>query len=150
VLSNLRNLRDSSRSFFDKSLFTKSGDLWKIPGGYALRESQNIVEVLKNENVMETFSSKKNATAWCILRNNGRSDDAILLRHHDSKISFLQTNIIMNERAFELADDAEYRNIIEAKLSNDYQKLNYSKKQVDKFINLAKYFQRRGFEYEAF
>lgn len=115
-----------------------------------MRESQNNVEVLKNENVMEIFSCKKNATAWCILRNNGKSDDAILLRHHDSKIFFLQTSIIMNERAYELAEDDEYRNIIEAKLSNDYQKLNYSKKQVDKFINLAKYFQRRGFEYEAF
>ena len=150
VIYNLKNLRDDSCRFFSQVLFLKDGDSWKLPGNYQMRRGFCGIDILKDDEYVDTFSNKKIATSWCILNANNKKDQSRLLRYHDNRKYFLENNIIINKKQLKSADNHEDRDIIQARISDDYQKLNVSKKQIDKMINLAKYFQIRGFEHEAF
>ncbi len=150
VITNLKQLRDSSRSFFDQKLFTKNGDFWELPGKFKLRNSEHGVNVYKMNEYVDTFSNKRSATAWCILVYNQKREESRLLKHYDSKKTLLENNILVDKKRFSQCDSQDDKDIVSARLSDDYQKLNSSIKQIDKLINLAKYFQTRGFEHEAF
>lgn len=150
VIRNLKQLRDDSRSFFAQKLFTKTGYVWRLPGNYEMRKGDNAVDVFNDGEYIRTFSNKRVAAAWCILSVYDKKDQTRLLKYHDDRKYFLENNILINKKQLKITDKPEDRDIITARISDDCQKLNLSKKQIDKIINLAKYFQTRGFEHEAF
>jgi len=146
----LKHLRDDSRSFFAQKLFTKNGYVWRLPGNYELRKSHNAVDVFNDAEYIASFSSIRVAAAWCILSVYNKKDETRVLKYHDDRKYFLENNVLINKKQLQKTDKLEDRDIITARISDDYQKLNLSKKQIDKMINLAKYFQIRGFEHETF
>ena len=143
-------LREHSRSFFDKNIFAKYEDYWALPGNYQLQKTDMGIDVHKLGEYVASFSSTRTATAWCILDLHNKKDQSRSLKYHDNKHSRLETNILVEKKRFQKCKTQEERDIVDARLSNDIQRLKLSKKQIDKLISLAKYFQTRGFEHEAF
>lgn len=150
VVTNLKQIRDSSLEFFEQALFVKNGDYWDLPGGFQLRDIEYGVDVYKVGEYLDTFSSKRSATAWCILVINKKREESRLLRYYDTKKSFLENSIHLNKKCLAQCGNQEDSDVVSARLTDDYQKMNSSIKQIDKFVNLAKYFQIRGFNHETF
>ena len=150
IVDELIKLRESSRSFIDKKLFTKNGYFWKTPGNYEIYKSDNTIDVFNCDEYIATFSNKKVAVAWCILSFHNKKDESRSLKYYDNKYSRLETDIFIEKKKLQRCDTQEEKDIVYAKLSNDIQRLKLSKKQIDKLVNLAKYFQIQGFKYEAF
>lgn len=150
VIGDLKKLRDSSCDYLNQKVYYKTRGDWYVYGNYKLQKSTSGVEVYKLGESVGVFSNTRTATAWCILDANNKKEESRLLKHYDAREQFFTNNVFIEKRHFRSCKEQDRRDIISAKISNDLQKLNSSKKQLDKLINLAKYFQIRGFKHEAF
>lgn len=148
IVDDLIELRKQSRNFIRRALFTGSEKEWVIFDDYKLVQEGNVVDAYKFSKYVSAFSGKQTATAWCILDSNGKKDDARSLKYHDGKRIHFVNNIRFLRNQLSNCHDFDTKEIINAKITNEEHRLNSTKKQIDKLISLAKYFQRRGFKYE--
>jgi len=150
IVSNLMQLRNQSRNVLDKILFTNKENEWNLLGKYKIVHHGGNNWVYKYENFISEFPDKGTATAWCILDSNGKITDANSLSYYSNiKKKTINNILVLKNTISAKGNSEEDKEILYSKLTNEIQKLNSSKKQIDKLKSLAKYFQRRGFNYEA-
>lgn len=143
-------LREQSRDMLNKILFTNNENEWNLLGKYKIVHNAGTNHVYKHENFISEFPDKGSATTWCILDSVGKINDANSLAYYSNLKKKSINNILALKTTISVKGNSEEdKEILYSKLTNEIQKLNSSKKQIDKLKSLAKYFQRRGFNYEA-
>jgi hypothetical protein len=124
----------------------------KVDGNYELF---NYYTVVKNANKTCTvtkylrdsrkFSSIQPAVAWCIADKLQRFDTARQISDLDQQCNAIRNDVAITQKMTSRITDSSRQEIVIAKLIHKQSNLKAMENQLTKCINLAKYWQIKGF-----
>lgn len=127
----------------------KIKDSYIIFGKYRIVENSDLWNVYDHSELTASFSSSRSALSWCILNNLGHYDACRDLTFYDNFYSFKKTDLERFKIKISTTKDPNARQILAAKASQSLIEKFQLKKQLNKCINLAKYYQTRGIDNET-
>jgi hypothetical protein len=149
ALSRLEEIIRPDLPALESTAIIPDGRHYIVFGRYRIQRDPGSVSVLRYGNSMGEFTMVKSALAWCIADKLGQmhlADDIHRLEQQRALvIADLETrsNLASKIRDLRLAES------VEAKLETRKQRLKDLNSRLTKCINLAKYWQTRGFNNET-
>ena len=117
-------------------------------GKYSIQPNDHEFVCVKESIKVGTFTSRKVALSWCIADKYRQHSLSHQIQELDKKRSALSSDIDVRSRIANRSKDASLYNCVENKLESKREKLLRLNLELDKCINLAKYWQIRGFNNE--
>lgn len=124
-------------------------DGYDVFNRYSLYPKKNSVLVKSNkwcEN--KTFASKRTALSWCIADKYQKRTLAWEIEYLDRQKERLRNDVNAQLQNIDNFRDPVRRDIVELKLETKKSALRHVSEQLNKCINLAKYWQIKGFDDE--
>jgi hypothetical protein len=94
-------------------------------------------------------SSSKVAISWCVADKYGKDSLALELITLDLEIERRTNEITHYRNTLERSTDSVQRFVAADRLAESLARLKYAQEQLDKCVNLAKYWQLKGFKDET-
>jgi hypothetical protein len=131
-----------------ENLILKSASGYQAFGHYFLHKNGDAVAVTKHQVNQKMFSSMRHAVSWCVADkyqqfNLGREIESL-----DRQWSLLQADIQVRSSLLKRTKNLDKRELIRTKLASKQLLLTTISERLDKCVNLAKYWQIRGFNNE--
>lgn len=130
-------------------LIYQEGNDYVVFSKYVLRPNRHSVIVERYGNEIAKFSSNRTALSWCIADKYNQirlADDILRL---DQQKSMLVDDLYTRSSIGQKSKDPGLREIIRIKTETRNRKLASINYHLDKCVNLAKYWQIRGFNNET-
>lgn len=132
----------------DTAIF-KDGKKFYAFDRYMIEPELDQYRVTKYSCDMGLFASLRSATSWCIADKYNQIKLGMELKRLDQHKELLSSDITARETLNRKTQDPIRREIVDAKLSTKKIQLRAISEQLDKCVNLAKYWQIRGFNNET-
>jgi len=124
----------------------------KVDGNYKLFNAYTVVKnpnktctVIKHRRDPRIFSNIQSAVAWCIADKLQRFDTARQISELDQRCNTIRNDIELTQKMIVRITDSARREIVTAKLVHKQSTFKVIENQLTKCINLAKYWQIKGF-----
>lgn len=142
--------------FFDAELSSSLKDIllskdgsgkYYLFGKYAIVQYKNLYKLycIKSQEIID-FSSLKNATAYCILLNAGKSMAANRVVSLDLKLSSIDTDIAVHKNKLKTSKDNFTSLVSITKLQEDIYKRRVMLAELNDYINNSKRIQDYNFK----
>lgn len=138
------------RRNIDKVIISDDDGSYVVFGKYHLHSDKNngvIVEMWDRK--IHCFMNKRHAISWCVLDHKNNIAMANRLIALDRRKQALGNDIHIRRNVGERGKDANFREIINLKISMKLQTLATLNQELDKCIGYAKYLQTKGFANET-
>ena len=147
AIERLHSILEQDLSAIEKNVIVPDGSGYMAFGRYHIQPLDGVYEVTKYQLVRGHFTSLRGAISWCIA-------DKYNQHRLRSDIHRLETHKLMVQSDFKVRSALAKRNKkphdgMDAKLETRQHQLAQIEFQLDKCINLAKYWQIRGFNNET-
>ena len=142
-----RILGDSAESAKDNSIINTDGG-FLVFDRYRIIDSAGMVQVLHRDNFVSNFTSKKTALSWCILDKFNQIIKAQEILELDYKRQQIQADLSVKQKLYKHYSDPVIRDSVAAKISHKEQLLFFINSRLEKCVNVAKYWQLKGFNDE--
>lgn len=119
---------------FQRYLITKKQDQWMV-----IQDCRDPRE----------FGSARTALSWCIAEKNNQSHVSMQIHQLDRERAMLLADIDTRGHLKSRIKDIHVRESVEAKIASRRQRLQWVQTSLDKWVNVAKYWQIRGFNNET-
>jgi hypothetical protein len=93
------------------------------------------------------FNNRRNAACWCILDKHNKLSEAKFVLGLDQRLASIETHLMIHNR-LRKQGNYEQREVNRAKLLAALDTKAMFRRELDKYITLAKQCQQRGFENE--
>lgn len=125
---------------------TDNSGKYYLFGKYVIVNSRSLFKVycLRNDNTLE-FSSLKNATAWCILDNAGKYQDARRIETLDLRLSSINIDIAVHKNKIKSSKSNFISLISLTKLQQDNYKRRMIISELSNYINNSRLIQDKNF-----
>jgi hypothetical protein len=137
----LNNLADN--------LVLRDGDCYFLFGRYDLIKTDHGVQVQDRNTLVGTFSSTKTAVAWCIADKYNQLNVSRLIQHLDRERVRYINDIEVKRQLLAKSADPEFRDTVYIKITHQQRQRQGIETELTKYVNLAKYWQYRGFNNET-
>lgn len=114
-------------------------------GHYKIIKSNRKYNVTCGATEVGQFDSSKTALSWCIADKYRQYNLAREILNTDNRLASLSDDIIARTAAAGRCRDTNIKENIEIKIQSKIIQKKYLEKQLNKCVNLAKYYQQRGF-----
>lgn len=141
VSSDLKNLED-------KSIFLDDG-IYHVFGNYSIQPRDDGFLVTKHRQMIEEFGSLRAAMAWCSADKLGKSHLSKSIVDLERKRKVVGQDLVARSYLAKKIQDCNRREAAEIKIDHRRRKIRIIENQLDKCINLAKYWQIQGFNNET-
>jgi len=142
LLSNI--IKEGYNTVSRDAIFkTKNG--YKLFGAYEVTCNVSFCSVTKGSQEPRYFSTIKIATAWCIADKINNINLARQIAELDVKCTSIKNDIDASKQRLACIKNNDMQDIVFAKISSKEDTLRIAKNQLTKCINLAKYWQIKGF-----
>jgi hypothetical protein len=122
---------------------------YEVFGKYRIVPRSLTFEVFCRHDRVGTFNSTKTALSWCIADKLQKYNLARELLHVDNKLALLDNDIKIRAALGDRGRDKDFREAVFAKLETKIIQKKQLKNQLTKCVNVAKYYQQRGFNNET-
>ena len=140
-----------------------SADLPEIERNSIIRDGQDIIafkhyritprdgmfRVTKWANIVGEFSSSRLALSWCIADRYQKHSLSWDIKRFSEQQNLLSADLRARSLLVKNIRQPHWRENVELKIQRKRQRLEYIEIQLDKCVNLAKYWQLRGFNNET-
>ena len=148
--------QDFERLFRQEFRETLANIIWQDDDGtyevfnkYRIIPGKNQYRVMCWDNDVAVFNSTRSALSWCIADKNqdyNLADELLLV---DNKLGYLTNDINTRANLADRSKKPEFRESIGTKLETKIIHKKALENQLTKCVNLAKYWQQRGFNNET-
>jgi hypothetical protein len=118
-------------------------------GRYLIKKDSNRWTVCQDRRDPREFGSARTALSWCIAEKNQQYHVSSQIQKLDQERSMLASDIDTRSHLQLKIRDAHLREAVDAKISNRKHRLHWVQTTLDKWVNVAKYWQIRGFNNET-
>jgi len=118
-------------------------------GIYDIQPVDDLYSIQRRGNELGVFGSLRTALSWCIFDKNHQINRAMTLARLDRKKIMLDNDIAMRKTLSNRITDPGRQQAADIKVRHRIDQLNSVKTNLDKYVNLAKYWQTRGFNNET-
>jgi hypothetical protein len=131
------------------NLIVEDDGKYFIFGKYTVEKIDNKFKVGCRDDLVGYFSSSKTAVAWCIADKLGQINTAIRLRQLDQEFIRYDQDIHAKQRLIAKSKDFNFQETVAVKLERQITQRRAIETEILKCVNLAKYWQYRGFNNET-
>jgi len=121
---------------------------YDVFGIYQIQRNQHGASVWYKQELTKQFGSVKSAVSWCIAEKYKKYNLARDIEQSDIDVTRLENDVIISQGIIPRIKNFDTYIISHAKLENKKAHLSQAQDRLAKCINLAKYFQIRGFNDE--
>ena len=118
-------------------------------GRYLIKKDSNRWIVCQDRRDPREFGSARTALSWCIAEKNHQYHVSSQIQKLDQERSMLASDIDTRAHLQSKIRDSHLREAVDAKISNRKHRLHWVQTSLDKWVNVAKYWQIRGFNNET-
>ena len=135
----------------NNNIITRSGDSISAFKHYRIVKTENhSYSIYKDNCLITTVSSSRVALAWCIYDKHSKLTDATQLIKHENELIRRQSEMMHYRFFINSGKITETRrNITINRLDDAKDRYHILQKYIDKYINIAKYCQQKGFDNET-
>lgn len=131
---------------FSSNIMVKIGDRYQLFDTYTVAQnSHGTCSVTKIQQDSQTFSRMRSAVSWCIADKFKRYETARAISDLDSRCAAIKADLEVTKFTASRTHDIERKQILLAKISGKQNTLRSLENQLTKCVNLAKYWQIKGF-----
>lgn len=146
----LRNIALHSLQSLSSNIIVKVKDDFVVFNRYKISPTQDgYYSLYRNDTLVHEFTNSRNALAFCILENRARIEEARQLVSQDKRIQRLEVDIDRQSRIIETTKDADRRELMAMRLTQNVAERGQVKIMLQSTIELAKYYQQKGFDNET-
>lgn len=114
-------------------------------GRYHVRPENSGYAVYHSDDIVNVFSSKKTAMAWCVADSRQQYRLSQNIRVLDNKKQSLTADIACRQAQAQRSTRPEFREMVRTKLAPKIANLTLLNQELEKCINSTKYLQQKGF-----
>ena len=118
-------------------------------GRYFIQKTSDRWTVSQSQRDDRDFGSARTALSWCIAERNQQYHISMQIHKLDQERSMLAADIDARTHLQSRIRDAQTREAVGAKLVSRRHRLQWVQTTLDKWVNVAKYWQIRGFNNET-
>ena len=118
-------------------------------GKYTVTETAVNFQIYRGATLAATMSNSRTALSWCIADKLKKYSLAQEISTFDTEVNWRNNEIVCYSRVMYNSTDMVRRSIARDRISESRARLKYAKYHLDKCINLAKYWQQKGFNDET-
>lgn len=149
AMQRLERLLEQDLESLKNTTIIKDGTRFYAFDRYTIEPKNGQYHVVKYSCDMGLFDSLRTATSWCIADKYNQIQLCMELRRLDQHKALLGNDIAARESMTNKLRDSTQREIMFSKLAMKKTQLRTITDQLDKCVNLAKYWQIRGFNNET-
>ncbi len=149
AMQRLEKLLEQDLESLKKTAIIKDGKRFYAFDRYTIEPEFQQYRVTKYSCDIGLFDSLRTATSWCIADKYNQIKLGMELQRLDQNKALLINDITAREIINRKMQDPIRREIINVKLATKKTQLRDISEQLDKCVNLAKYWQIRGFNNET-
>jgi hypothetical protein len=149
AMQRLEKLLEQDLENLKHNTIIKDGKRFYAFDRYMIEPESTQFRVTKYSCDMGVFDSLRAATSWCIADKYNQIKLGMELKRLDQHKALLSSDIPVREALNRRSQDPLRREIIDTKLTTKKIQLRAISEQLDKCVNLAKYWQIRGFNNET-
>lgn len=131
------------------NLVVSEGNCYFLFGRYELQKLDHEVIVIKNDDTIGTFGNTKTAVAWCIADKYNKVNLAIQIKQLDQERTRYINDITVKRALAARSKDYTFKETMSVKLATQQIQYQSVDTELSKCVNLAKYWQYRGFNNET-
>lgn len=129
-----------------QNLIIKDNGVYYVFDAYTIAKLNNLTfTVAKSQRDPKKFSSLKSAISWCIADKFGQLDLAVKIHHLDCLRSDMLNDLQVRQELARKITDRDRKEAVDYKIRFKKHSFELVEKQLSKCINLAKYWQIKGF-----
>ena len=118
-------------------------------GRYTITRTPQCFQVYRSATLAAEPSSSKVAISWCVADKYGKDTLAKELITYDLEVERRSDEIMYYRNTLAHSQDSTLRFVVADRLAQSLASLKYAQEQLDKCVNLAKYWQLKGFKDET-
>ena len=145
----LKSLTTHSLQSLSANIIVKVKDDYIVFNRYKISPTDYGYEVYRNSTLVHEFTNSRNALAWCILEKHARIEDANSLLGQDKRIGWLELDIDRQTQIMNTTQDNDRRALMATKVTNNIHVRGDVKIKLQEQIELAKFYQQKGFNNET-
>lgn len=132
--------------YVKSNLVLKNNDSeYEVFGKFRIVCKMGEAKVYQQTNLIGKFSSKRIAIAWCTAKKFNLVDLSAQIKITDQRLSALKDDIKVRSSLAANGKRAHFRDNLNCKLINKISRQKQLERCLEKCVNLAKYYQQRGF-----
>ena len=118
-------------------------------GRYTITRTPGCFQVYRSATLAAEPCSSKVAISWCVADKYGKDTLAQELITYDLEVERRSDEIMYYRNTLAHSQDSTLRFVVADRLAQSLARLKYAQEQLDKCVNLAKYWQLKGFKDET-
>jgi hypothetical protein len=131
------------------NLVLADGDQYFLFGRYDLAKLDHGVQVSDRNTPIGVFSSTKTAVAWCIADKFNQLNVAFRIQQLDQERTRYINDITAKRLMMSQSKSYDFKDTVSVKILHQQRQYQSIETELLKYINLAKYWQYRGFNNET-
>lgn len=147
--TTLLNKITQDHLFNNPNSILKAGNTIQAFGVYTIKKQNNLYSIHKNRVCVAETSNAKNSLAWCVADKYNLTYLQKQILELDKQLDCKQAEIEFLKNIINSKVDLSRKFVAEDKLQTMIMKASAIKKQLNKCVNSAKYYQQKGFENET-
>ena len=149
ALDRLRSIVEPDLERYQRNIIIKQGRDYDVFVIYRVSADQSGTQVYRRHDLIARFSGAKTALSWCIADKYQQHHLAQQILTLDQRLQRLEDDIAVRSSLSERFRTAAARDTANTKIDTKKCNLRQVRLQLDKCVNLAKYWQIRGFNNET-
>lgn len=126
-----------------ENVIVQDGEKYRAFGKYTLQPGQQGTDVFLRDDAVGQFGSSKSALAWCVADKLNHYNLARQIQQLDQSLTRLRNDIYTRKNIADRMSGCAWETVI-TKVSCRQEQSQLLEQQLNKCINLAKYWQLRG------
>jgi hypothetical protein len=148
VIQRVEHMLKPEWDVAEKNAIIQHSNGYNVFGKFDLRREEHGVTVWFKQDQVHWFSSPKSAVSWCVAEKYNKFDLSREIALADSDTVRLSNDVAISQELLPTIQDRDRRSIARHKLEHKQSQLKQAQERLTKCVNLAKYFQIRGFNDE--
>lgn len=143
-----RMVADDLGALEKKTIFIDDG-VYHVFGCYQIRPRDGLFSVTRRGQPIEEFRSLRDAMAWCSADRLGKHQLSVSILSLERQHQITGADLTARTHLAKKIQDLDRREAVMIKLEHRRAQLRQIENQLDKCVNLAKYWQIQGFNNET-
>lgn len=130
------------------AIFQEGDDIWAF-GRYLIHPAGDGYQIFRGATLAAQTGSSRVAISWCVADKLNRFQITQEMLWADQEVLWRQQEIQGYRHTLDRTQDSVKKFVVQDRMADAQIKLRYARERLDKCLNLAKYWQQKGFNNET-
>jgi hypothetical protein len=149
---DVNKITEKVKRFFDREgvpPIVQADDTYHVLGKYRIVVKDGRYDLYKHEHYVDVLSSSAAALSWCMYDSKNQWQQTHAILTNDRKVQQYRFEIENRKRILKETRDQEEKQWLTIRINEDAHRLREAKRNLEKYVRMAKYIKIKGFNDES-